>query len=132
MRYCQDCGTPHECINEQRELDKTRVEMMRLETNRDIEVARINAGAARSIAATEAEHSADHAEGVAEGMETALDAVSGGGDPAPVGDPIVIDSGDDADPEPDLADDVTPPVVIPEPREPKSNSGWWDGYASKR
>lgn len=132
MRYCPDCGTPHECAAvTARELDRTAVELMRLQTNRDIEVARLNTGAAKSIAATEAEHSADHAEGVAEGMETALDAVSGADDqPAPAGDPIVIDAGDDEDPgEP--ADDMTPPIAIPEPREPKS-SGWWDGYAAKR
>lgn len=134
MKYCPDCGTPHECITEQRELDKTAVEIKRLETNRDIEVARLSAGAARHIADAEADHSAEHAEGVAEGMETALDAITGGGETAePAGDPIVVEAGDEAaeETEAEEDDDVTPPVIIPEPSAPKA-AGWWSGYASKR
>lgn len=126
MRFCQDCGTPHECAAENA-AEKAEVAIERLRTNRDIEVARINASAAKDIAETEAENSADHAEGIAEGMETALDAVTGADEAEPEGAPIVI-ADPEPDPEPEGEPDTAPPVVdIPEPRTP-SRSGWWDGY----
>jgi hypothetical protein len=132
VKYCPECGTSHECVTEQRDLDRTAVEIKRLETNRDIEVARLQAGAAKHIADAEAEHSADYAEGRAEGVTETLEAVSGGGDPAPepAGEPIVVEAGEE-DEDGETEDDVTPPVVVPEPAEPKA-AGWWSGYAASR
>ena len=129
MRYCADCGTPHECLNETREVDKTAIELKRLETHRDIEVARLTAGADKHIADVQAEHSAEHAEGLAEGMETALDAISGNdGAESGEGDPIVIDGGDPGpEPEPEPAADLEPPVVEV-PDTPAKSSGYWGAY----
>lgn len=133
MKYCPNCGTGHEC-SVTGELDRTAVELMRLQTNRDIEVARLSAGAAKHIADVEAENSAEHAEGVAEGMETALEAVSGGGAEdagEPEGDPIVIDDGTDAEDVTEAEDDITPPVVVPDAG-PAKPAGWWSGYSASR
>ena len=80
-RFCPDCGTGHECTAEQAERMSAEVAIERLRTTRDIEVARITASASKDIAETEAESGTAHAEGIAEGMETALDAVTGGGEP---------------------------------------------------
>jgi hypothetical protein len=129
MKYCADCGTPHECLNETREVDKTAIELKRLETHRDIEVARLTAGADKHIADVQAEHSAEHAEGLAEGMETALDAISGNdGAEGGEGEPVIIGGGDpEAEPEPEPAADLEPPVVeVPEPS--ASRGGYWDSY----
>lgn len=126
MRYCPDCGTPHECEAENGR-EKSEVAIVRLQTQRDIEVARINAAAAKTIAETEAENSSDRAEGIAEGMETALDAVAGGPE-EPEGEPIVVEAEPDGEPEPEPGPDNEPPVVeVSEPAAPRSR-GWWDGY----
>ena len=127
MRYCPDCGTPHEC-EAQGASEKSDVAIERLRTNRDIEVARINAAAAKTIAETEAENSGERAEGVAEGMEAALDAVTGGGGEEAEGEPIVVETEPDGEPEPEPGPDNEPPVV--EVTEPvtRTSRGWWDGY----
>jgi hypothetical protein len=126
MRYCPDCGTSHECIAEEAKTERDaidrEVEITRLNTRRDIEVARINASAARDISETEAESEVARAEGVVEGVETTLDAVTGGDDaPAPDPEPVIIDAPeaiadsapDDAPPETDETEGSAPPAAAP-------------------
>lgn len=129
MRFCPDCGTPHEC-EAQAQAERTEVAIERLRTNRDIEVARITASAASTIAETEAEHSAEHAEGVAEGMETALDAVTGTDEAeAADGEPIVVEASAEPEFEPEGEPENAPPEVVEvaEPDMPK-RGGYWDAY----
>lgn len=124
-RFCPDCGTPHDCTAETG-VNKTQVEIVRLETMRDIEVARLTARAGVAIAETEAEHSSEHAEGVVEGMETVIEAGSGAGEPGAA--PIVVDMPDEPEPEPEPEPDMEPPVVdVAEPKTAKSG-GYWSNY----
>jgi hypothetical protein len=126
VKYCAECGTPHECPAEIA-ADRTELAVAKVQAERDIRLAEIAARAGVKIAETEAEHSADHAEGVAEGMETALDAVTGGSEAEPAGEPIVIEDSD-PEPEPEPEPGNSPPVIdVPEPKTP-ARSGWWDGY----
>jgi hypothetical protein len=130
MRYCPECGTGHECTEEQEKTERDAidrdVEIARLNTHRDIEVARISASAARDISETESDAEVAHAEGVVEGVGTALDAVSGGqgDDPGPGDAPVVIeapeaiadDAGgapDDAPPETGETEGSAPPAAAP-------------------
>lgn len=136
MKYCPDCGTPHECTTEQRDADKTEVTLARIAADRDIRIAEIGARVERHVADVEAEHSSEHAEGVTEGMTTVLEAVNGGGDlddpDGDAGDPVVVTADADGDEDgEDADDDVAPPVVVPDP-EPKAASGWWSGYSASR
>jgi hypothetical protein len=129
MKFCQDCGTPHECSAEIA-ADRTELAIAKVQADRDIRLAEIGARAEVKVAEVEAEHSADHAEGIAEGMETALEAVTGGGDDETVdAAPIVVEASADPESEPAPESDIAPPLVVPEPKTPKrSGSGWWDGY----
>lgn len=128
MRYCPDCGSPHECEGQETGREKAEVAIARLHTQRDIEVARINASAGVSIAETEAEHATEHAEGVVEGIETVMDAMTGEDEPE-AGEPIVVETEPvtEAELEPGL--DAPPPPEIPETGAPAGNkSSWWSGY----
>jgi hypothetical protein len=127
MRFCELCGTGHDCERETG-AEKTEVAIERLRTNRDIEVARISASTVKDVAEVESEHSAEHAEGVAEGMETALDAVTGGGG-EPDGEPPVLEvPAPEGDPVPEPEDNAPPEVIdTPEPDEP-DRAGWWSNY----
>jgi hypothetical protein len=130
--YCPECGTDHHVADriEQAELDR-QVEIERIHANRDIKVAEIGARVAGTLAETENAIDTAKAEGIAEGMETALDAAAGGGQAAEPGDgaPIVVES-PAAEPEPEEpeAPDMMPPVVDTAPSPGKKESGWWDGY----
>lgn len=125
MRYCPDCGTPHEC-EAQGTSEKAEVAIERLRTQRDIEVARITAAAGVKVAETEAEHAADFAEGRADGMETVIEA---GTEPdADEGAPIVVDVPDEPEPEPEEEPESAPDVVeVTTPRETK-RGGYWSNY----
>ena len=63
--FCPECGTDHHAgeREEQTALDR-EVEMERLRTKRDVEVARINAGVVRDVTETEAEVATEVAEGI--------------------------------------------------------------------
>lgn len=123
-KWCEDCGTPHEC--EVIDGEKADLAIARVWANRDIEVARLNAGAAKDIATVEAEHSAEHAEGVAEGMETVLDA--GQTEPEAEGGDIVVDTEAEGEPEAEPEAEAEPEVVeVPEPAQPK-RGGYWGAY----
>jgi hypothetical protein len=128
MRFCPECGNGHECEGQASALDR-EVEIERLRTKRDIEVARINASAAKDIAETEAESDVARAEGEVDGMETALDALAGGGETeGGDGAPVVVDAPPDPEPEVEEEPDSAPPVVeVSAPRETKS-AGYWGNY----
>lgn len=125
-KYCQDCGTGHDCETASSlDPETAAVRISRLETQRDIEIARINAGAVKHVAEVGAEGEAERAEGVVEGLELAV----GAGEPeAPEGQPIAVSIPEES-PEPAVepAADMEPPVVdVPEPA--NRNPGWWDAY----
>jgi hypothetical protein len=136
MRYCQDCGTPHECTAEgEREADKTRIRLAEIEASRDVRIAELRAGevkteAAAAIDIAEAEMAVDaaRAEGEADGMETVIDAAAGGNDPAGA-EPVVAEfpGGESGDPEPEPEETQAPPETELVPATPKK-AGWWDAY----
>lgn len=126
MKYCPECGNPHECAAEvviDAEAEETK--RVRIQADRDIEIARLQAGAAKAIAATEAESEAAHLEGVIEGVELATD--PGEPDPAEGGDPIVVQV-DAGDQDTDEVDVEEPPEVEPIPEPAGKPKGWWDNY----
>lgn len=137
MRYCPDCGDPHECGAElARDDAKTRLELARIEADRDIRIAelgaqaaKVDAAAAVDIAAAELAVDAAEAEGRADGMESAIDDMSGGGGPAP-GDLEGVPEFPVLEAEPELEPETVPapPDAPPPPRSPK-RAGWWDNYA---
>lgn len=131
MRYCPDCGTAHECEAAVAGVEKAEVAIEKLRTNRDIEVARINATAGVQISETEAEAGVAHAEGRAEGMEDAIEAVTGGGPAEGDGEPIVVETAANPVGEPDAIDEPeieAPPEVAEVPASEGSGSSWWSGY----
>lgn len=75
--FCPECGADHHAA-ERAEVEAVKetvdrdIEIERLRTKRDIEVARITAGAAERISEAEAEQEVAHAEGVVEGVEAVL------------------------------------------------------------
>src|SRR5271167_4643898 len=103
-KFCPECGTGHDCeIASGLDPETAAVKIARLETQRDIEVARIQAGAAKVIAETEADSAADELEGVLEGVELA----TGAGEPPDpgTGDPIVVQLPDDTSDDPITAEE---------------------------
>ena len=107
-----------------------RVEIVRLETKRDIEVARITAGTVRELADVETAAELAHAEGEVDGMEAVLDTMAGD-PPAADGPPIVVDA--PADPPSADPVDMLPPVVDP-PTDPadsgeSKSAGFWGAYS---
>lgn len=130
MSFCPDCGMDHHIADREVAAAADReVEITRLNTRRDIEVARITANAAKDISETEAETGTARAEGQVEGMETVLETISGGGEAGEGGEPPVIVEAPDPEPEPEPDPDVAPPPADPAPA-PRGNKsrGWWDGY----
>lgn len=129
MKFCPDCGTGHECLSEEAAINE-RVEIVRLETARDVAVAKINASAGVTIAEVDAIGDVANAEGIAEGMSDVLDALSGGGaESADPGAPIVVDADPDPDPEPEPEPDMEPPVVDVPTSPPSKSGGYWDKYS---
>ena len=128
MRYCPDCGTPHECTAEGAAV-RADVQIAKINAERDVEIARLQSKAVVSVAETEAEHSAEHSEGYAEGVQDTLE-VGEGGEAPPVGAPIIVDGGsDDGDDEAiDEGIEEAPPVVeVPTTPTPQ-RGGWWGNY----
>jgi len=105
------------------EITRADVEIARINADKEIRLAKIAAG----IAESETQIEAAHAEGRAEGMQDALDAVAP--DPEPVA-PVIVDA-PEPDPEP-VVDPLAPPVMdsSPEHEKPKRSShgmsrGWF-------
>jgi hypothetical protein len=132
MRFCPDCGNEHECTAGGNGADR-EVEIERLRTKRDIEVAQIQARAQRreletdeAVAQIEGEAGVATAEATAEVLGEVL-AASGEtpADPAP---PVIMDP---PAPDPEPGPDVPPPPpadAVPPPAREKKKPGWWDGY----
>lgn len=130
--YCPECGVDHHASEREEKLaEQTAVTLAKIEANKAVEIERIRAGAARDLAEVDNALKTEHAEGIAEGMETALEAAAGGAAaPEEPGEPVIVQAPEEepeiAEPEPELA----PPPA--EPSTPASSSsessGWWAGY----
>ena len=127
MAFCPNCGTPLDNITPVVPQEPTEVVLARIEADRAIQVARIEAGAARAelrsneaIAETQAEAEVESAVAVAE-IITAEDEAEETEEPEP--EPVIIDA-----PAPEPEPDNAPPEV--EHREPrqKASNGWWANY----
>lgn len=130
--FCPECGIDHHAGDrEQKAALDREVEIARINANRDIEVAKVTARTAVAVAETDNAITAAHAEGKAEGMETAIEggAVDGQGDELGElddGAPIIVES--EPPPEEPPGPDMAPPVLeVPTPRR-SSGGGWWAGY----
>lgn len=128
--YCPECGIDHHAADRAEEQAADRaVELARIEANRDITIAKINASVTRDTADVDQAAALAHAEGEAEGMQTALEG-GAGVDQAPDvnGAPIVVES-PEPEPAPEPEPELAPPPAPPSSPEPGSRgSGWWSGY----
>lgn len=128
MRYCPDCGTGHECEAATEGRENPEVAVARIQADRDIAVAKLQARIQReelatdeAIAETQADAEVESAVAEAEVVGAAIEA---GVAPAP--EPIVIDApviNDDAEP-----DDAPPPAegsAPPAPKAKASGIGFW-------
>jgi hypothetical protein len=132
--FCPECGTDHHVADRAAEAAADReVTLAKIEADKVIKVEQIRAGAARDLAETDNALSTARAEGVAEGMETVIDAGAGvdqAAEPGEPGEPIVVEA-PAAEPEPAAAE-LEPPIVETSSSSPSSgsssSSGWWAGY----
>lgn len=129
--FCPECGTDHHVADRAAEAAADReVTLAKIEADKTIKVEQIRAGAARELAETDNALTTARAEGIAEGMETVIDAGTGGDQAAELGDgaPIVVDA-PAAEPEPEPEPELAPPVAPSSPSSsPSSSAGWWAGY----
>lgn len=128
MRYCQDCGTGHDCEAETGGRTDPAVEIARIEAERDIKVAQISARQDKAwnetrVEVAELEADAEVAAAVAE-AEVVGAAIEAGVQPEP--EPVIVDApviNDDGQ-----ADDAPPPVegsVPPAARHKTIGLGAW-------
>jgi hypothetical protein len=134
MNFCPDCGAPLDG-SPRADLEDAAVKIARLECERDIEVARINASVARSELATEeavVEMETEVAPAVAAAEAAVLGAVLGAQEPAEAAEApetVVVDEAPDAVV---VEDDAPPPAEAVEGSEPpeperKRSIGMWGG-----
>lgn len=124
MRYCPDCGTGHDCEAETGSRTDPAVEIARINADRDVQVARLQARmqrdeleTAETIAEVQAE--ADVAAAVAE-AEIIGDAIETSGADTDMAEPVIIDAPEAiAD---DAPDDAPPEVEGSEPPAAKRKS----------
>jgi hypothetical protein len=136
MNFCPDCGAPLDgSPRAGTDLEDAAVKIARLECERDIEVARIQASVARSGMATEeavTEMETEVAPAVAAAEAAVLGAVLGAQEPAEPEegpDTVVVDEAPDAVV---VEDDAPPPAETVEGSEPpepasKRGIGMWGG-----
>jgi hypothetical protein len=125
-KYCPDCGNSHDCtMGAGADYMTAEVKIAKINADRDVEIARLQAKAATVISENEAEHSADFAEGKAEGLEEAIT----GGEPDPEGgEPIVVTvPAAEEEPEPDDVVEEPPVITTPVPSVARKG-GYWDAY----
>lgn len=128
MRYCADCGTGHECEAATEGRPDPGVEIARINREADVQIAKINARAAREELETveevaEIQADAEVESAVAE-AEVVAAAIEGGAVPPP--EPIVIDAPVINDDGP--GEDAPPPAEGSEPPAPKHRAtglGMW-------
>jgi hypothetical protein len=128
--YCPECGADHHASEREEKLaEQTAVTLAKIEAGKAVEIERIRAGAARDLAEVDNALKTEHAEGIAEGMETALEAAAGGAQaPEEPGEPIIVEAPEEpelGEPEPELA---PPPAEPSTPASSERESGWWSGY----
>lgn len=126
--YCPTCGIDHHASEAEEAARKSEeVEIERLRTHRDIEVARINANVVKDEAVMEAVAVAAEAEGMEAGLQAGADAVTPDPpeivEPEPV--PVIVH--DEPEPEPDVPPPPADDSSHAQPAEHKK-PGWWDGY----
>lgn len=130
MRFCPDCGTPHECEGQAAAGPVPEVEIARINAERDKYVARVSARmqrdeleTAEDIAETQAE--ASIVGDVAAAEIIAAEAEAGAAEET--GEPIVIEVPDaPAEPEPAAEE---PPVIEPTTPKGKRGGGYWSAYS---
>lgn len=131
MRFCPDCGNPHECTAEGAVSRAAHVELeiARVNADRDIRLARIGArqdrealDSAETIAETEA-----GAEIVSSVAAAEIIAGEETGEAAETGEPIVVEV-PEPEPAPEPEPDMVPPVAESHGGRSRKQSGWWDGY----
>lgn len=130
--FCPECGVDHHTADRIAEAAADReVTLAKIQADRDIKIAQITAHSAAELAETDNALKTERAEGIAEGMETALDAATGGAqaeEPGEPGAPIVVESPAAEEPEAPAADMAPPEVVETSSPRSSSSGGWWDGY----
>ena len=130
--YCHECGArllAEDHPDETGKVTEAEVEIARIQANRDIRIAELAAReahaeteAAVEISESEAEVEAAHAEGVAEGIETVIDAANpetSEGEPATI---VVEAPAEEAEESAEV-----PPVIEPHepPHREKNRNPWW-------
>lgn len=128
MRYCPDCGTPHECEGQARSGPDPAVRIAEIEADRDKYIARIShrdhaaeLDTAETIAETEAEASIVGDLAAAE----IIAGQDGDGAEPETGEPIVVQVPDAAEPEPAAEE---PPAVEGHAPRAEKRGGYWDAY----
>ena len=110
--FCPECGTDHHAGERQESAAvNAEVEIARVNAKRDIEVARINAGAIRTEVEAEVEIAEVEAVAGVEAAEAVADALTEivappEPEPAPT---IVVEPEPEPEPEPSPVDDIMPP-----------------------
>jgi hypothetical protein len=131
--FCPECGADHHVADRAAEAAADReVTLAKIEADKEIKIEQIRAGAARDLAEVDNALKTERAEGIAEGMETALDAATGGAqaeEPGEPGEPVIVETPPAEEPAPTVPD-MAPPEVIEtsSPSSRSSGGGWWDGY----
>jgi hypothetical protein len=105
--YCPGCGTKlerelehaaetaeHETESQTEEITDAAVEIARIEANRDVTIAKVQAGIVEHTAEVEQAAELAHAEGKAEGLETAIAPP----EPPPAEPVVVVDNNDEPEP----------------------------------
>ncbi len=127
--FCPECGAAAAVADDAAAAVSAEVEIARINANRDIKLAQINAGVVKEVAETEAAAEVAHADGVVDGIDKVLDAVGGDQGDGP---PIVLPPAEpEAEPEPEPEPELPlPPVAdTPEPEPNNRGGGWWDNYS---
>lgn len=128
--FCPECGIDHHIADREEVAAADRqIALAKIEADRDIKIAQISAGAAKELAETDNALQTARAKGQAEGMETVLGELGGGGgDQVPDAEPEPIEI-PEPEPAPDPPADLEPPIVeTSRPSSSGSSSGWWAGY----
>jgi hypothetical protein len=126
MNFCPGCGArlnreveeaaEHETAAQAEEVTDAAVRIAEINANRDVKIAQIERGIAEHTSDVETAAELAHAEGKAEGLETALAPA----EPEPA-EPVVVVN-DEPEPEPSITP-AEPETHHEEPRAPKRKTG---------
>lgn len=131
-RWCRDCGDQHECTAEEvADTGRTQIRLAEIGAERDVEIARLQASTVAEVVDSAAVVDAAAAEGRADGMETALEDLSGGAAAAeaePDGQAEIVEFPAEPVDQAEVVPDMPEQVSVTVPSEPK-RAGYWDNYA---